>query len=282
MSTKHWFILALVTVLGASPALTQAKDTADAAKFQQVMFRVLYEIEEAAGMPHRASKTIKELPKEGRDVLYKSLHDKEGFFQSADSALERIQAVKAKLAADKPAVPDAPKETLTADLTAALYTPNYPPAYSAAYNIVKVLGLTSSNTKACDGVGLEIYEDIHYTAEKVADVTDAICTVAGCDPTGIGCAIVCAFLQAYKEATLLARIPLAACKKHGEGVAAAEIEAAHENTRSIFTNLGTHDGNLATHDAQIKALLTNHQAMLEEVIRLLKTPQGQRDGWNQQ
>ena len=246
-------------------------------EIQQAMSSLLFEIEEAAGIEHKASEALMELNEEGKEALYGSVANKEKFVNSVYKALERIESAN-----------EAPVEEgllLAPSFTTPPYTPNYPPTYSAAYNIAKTLGLTSSNQDRCDGVGLEIFEDVLYAAEKVADVGDAACSVAGCDPSGIGCAIVCGFVEGYKLAVITARIPIDACNKHTEGVNAAEIEAGYENSVGILNDLATALGNQDEILGNQDEILENQKDVLEnqdEIIRLLKTPQGQRPGWNEQ
>jgi hypothetical protein len=243
---------------------------------QQAMSSLLFEIEEAAGIEHKASKAIRELNEEGKEALYDSIDNKEKFVNSAYKALERIESAKEAPVNEALQVPDRSTELLLSPSSTTPYTPNYPPTYSVAYNIAMVLGLTSSNEDRCDGVGLEIYEDILYAAEKLSDIGDAACSVAGCDPTGVGCAIVCGVVETYKLAVLTARIPIDSCNKHNEGVDAAEIEAGYEN--SVLTL-----NDLATALENQEAILENQKSSLvnqEEIIRLLNTPQGQRPDWN--
>ena len=108
---------------------------------------------------------------------------------------------------------------------------------------------------------------------------------------------------------------LTACEVQTGNVDSAEIEAAYENTRTIlyevndetkFTDdneLAAHEtaiknaisahetaikGVIAKHDAEIKAQLsliqdslTQQNAKLDKIIKLLKTPQGKRPDWNE-
>jgi len=249
---------------------------------QRAMSSLLFEIEEAAGIEHKASKAIRDLNEEGKEALYDSVGNKEKFVNSAYRALERIESAKEAPVEDALQVPDV---MLAPSPTTPPYTPNYPPTYSAAYNIALALGLTSSNQDRCDGVRLEIFEDVLYAAERVADVGDAACSVAGCDPTGIGCAIVCGLVEGYKLVVITAKIPIDACDKHTEGVNAAEIEAGYENSVGILNDLATALGNQDEILGNQDEILENQGDVLEnqdEIIKLLKTPQGKRPGWNKQ
>lgn len=278
---------------------------------QQGMSGILYEIEQAAGIGHEASEGISRLDEQSKKALYDAVDDKAKFINAVNSAMQRIEAAKtAPLEAPESSTVPAPEAS-----AATPFTPNYPPTYSAAYNIVKTLGLTSSNEERCDGVGLEIYEDTFYAAEKVADVGDAACTLAGCDPTGIGCAIVCGVVETYKLAVLVAKIPLDSCDKHSAGVDSAEVEAGYENSTGTLDDLSASLSNQNTilnnqnvillnqqnfttildNQAIIinnqntillnqQGSLANQEAILEnqdEIIRLLNTPQGKRPVWNE-
>ena len=60
----------------------------------------------------------------------------------------------------------------------------------------------------------------------------------------------------------------------------AHLDAAFNRAEDNFL-LGTHiHDDLATHDTDIKSLLSEIAANQREIIKLLKTPQGKRPGWN--
>lgn len=247
---------------------------------QHAMFNILFQIEVAAGIEHKASKAINELPEEGKQALYDSVDNKEKFVKSVNKSLERIKSAKETLDKQVLQVPDRSIEPLSASTP---YDPNYPPESSVAYNIAKGLSLTTSHKDRCDGTGLEIYENAFYAAEKLADAGDAVCTGAGCDPTGLICLGACLVVEGYKLAVLTARVPLDACDKHGSGVDAAEIEAGYENSvralNSFSTVLANQD-NILKNQVDILANQGRSIGNQEEIIRLLKTPQGRRPDWN--
>lgn len=234
-------------------------------KISQSMAKILYEIEQASGRDHQVSQRIKELDEQGQQILYNAVHNKEKFVNSADKALQRIDAVKKssviyiyppagtqKKVEPLPVIP--PLKTP--------FSPSYPSESSAAYNIAKALGLTGSNQERCDDSKLEVYEDILYIAEEAGDIGDAVCTVAGCDITGVGCALACGLVEGFKLTVRLAKVPSDACEKHGAGVNEAEIQAGHKNSISILENQ--------------KIIVDNQKT----IIKLLLTPQGRRPGWN--
>ena len=60
----------------------------------------------------------------------------------------------------------------------------------------------------------------------------------------------------------------------------AHLDAAFFRAEDNF-DLGNHiHDNLETHDSDIKALLGQIIANQMEIIKLLKTPEGRRPGWN--
>ena len=274
MKRVSTIIIVCVLFMTAQPIYAE---TYTPEEVQQAVATLLYEIEEAAGLEHEASDAIYNLTEERKKTLYGSVKNKKEYMDSAYKALDRIQSAKAASKQEANILQDATEDTLLA-LTPPTppYTPNYPPTYSAAYNIVKTLGLTSSNEDRCDGVGLEIYENIFYAAEDLAAVGDAACSFIGCDPTGVACAIACGVVEGYKLAVLAARIPSDSCNKHNEGVNAAEIEAGYENSVAALNDLSTSLENQ-------KYIMANQEKSLQnqkKIIRLLKTPQGKRPGWN--
>jgi hypothetical protein len=100
------------------------------------------------------------------------------------------------------------------------------------------MGLTSSAQDRCDTAALADKFSTWDTLREVADDADIACVVAGCDPTGIACATVCALVEAAKLAGKIALRPLELCEVHDANVDSAEIEGAYENSLSIFTEVG--------------------------------------------
>jgi hypothetical protein len=82
-----------------------------------------------------------------------------------------------------------------------------------------------------------------------------------------------------------------ACEAYYDG---QELEASYLRLGHLHEDLEDHESSLDGHDGDIKALIAQLQAVQgqhgemleailanqEEIIELLKTPQGQRDGWN--
>ena len=144
----------------------------------------------------------------------------------------------------------------------------------------------------------------------------AIAAQAACDSASLGVELVaCPAAGAAWALDNASQELLTACEVQTGNVDSAEIEAAYENTRTIlyevndetkFTDdneLAAHEtaiknaisahetaikGVIAKHDAEIKAQLsliqdslTQQNAKLDKIIKLLKTPQGKRPDWNE-
>ncbi len=264
---------------------------------QQTMSSILLKIENAAGLDHKASNGIRELDEEGKKLLYDSVDNKDKFVNSAHKALKRIESARAAdpIIQDAPIMQDTSGVALSTAADLDLTTP-YPPNYTAsvAFGIALGLGLTPSIDQRCDGLGLEIYESAYYAAEKLSESADAVCTGAGCDPTGIICIGACVITEGLRLAVLAAKVPLDACDKHSASVDAAELEAGYENSVGILNDINStaHDNNrsfsviLDNQKVVIEnqgKILKNQEDFLEnqeEIIRLLNSPQGQRPSWN--
>lgn len=321
----------IFTSLLSTPAMAQ-NGAQTPLEMKRVMYNLLYQIEQATGLEHRASSAINNLDEDGRQLLFDSISDKKQFTKSARAAMRGIDTAQA------PTGEAVPK--LESGLS---YSPDYP--VTAAYLFAQALGLTSSPDQRCGGDGLENYRSFLTGFEEGFYAAEALCVVAGCDPTGIVCATACIPFETVGVALHYAKLPIAACEVHEGNVNAAEIEAGFENTVSLLTDvdalatdldgletrlanhnnlliyhddrlynhdnrltahdnrlvshdnhLTAHDGNLAahdshladheiqlgTHDADIKALLTTVLGNQQEVIKLLKTPQGKRPGWRKE
>lgn len=182
--------------------------------------------------------------------------------------------------------------------TVASFPPDYPPD-SGAYkdNILDTItgfGITASNTNRCDATEWGEYVGVWWPLNTAFDAVDGACVVAGCDPTGVVCAVLCTVLEVAKAALKIAAMPLEACNVHQSAIDGAEVEAAYENSIQILELLDAHDtaiqSALSTHDREIKQLLAALQQGIDannakldlvlarqlEVIRLLITPEGRR------
>lgn len=155
----------------------------------------------------------------------------------------------------------------------------------------------------CPPVGVRHADLTVLISEQALFVALAVKELAsrGCDQTAFGAntSLACIVSDVLYLGFLEAHTLLTFCNAT---VDSAEIEGAFERTADIFANLNEHNANLslhdanldehdanidldlATHDADIKALLDGLQGAVDEntqrlgdVIRLLHTPQGQRE-----
>lgn len=299
MKTERIFVFSLLITLTAfcsGPVLALDEDPGPA-EIQEAMVNALYSIEEVAGLEPEASQAMAELDYKVVELLFSSLQYKSEFVASAEQVVDRIQRAQ-------DAMPDMP------DFSASkAFSPNYPTG--ASYSVALLFGLVDSPDDRCGGEAFEVYEAVLAGAEAAMAIGEAACSVGGCDPTGIGCAIVCGAVEVVKLAVLTARIPLDACAAHSVGVDSAEIEADFENGLSILGSLDSQndaieeianaladhdaniDGDLAAHDARIRTQLNTHdseiKAMIqdvltnqEEIIKMMKTPEGRIPGWKKE
>jgi hypothetical protein len=153
----------------------------------------------------------------------------------------------------------------------------------------------------CNEHAEAIERENHRNLHELAIAAQAACDTAGAAP--LVQVIAC---PAAGTAWLLDNASqelLTACEVHTGNVDSAEIEAAYENSRTVLYELGdetkfTDDGELATHESNIKGAISAHdaeikeqltliqdqltqqQAKLDKIIKLLNTPQGKRPNWN--
>ena len=300
MNAKRAVVFFLLTSFCSAPVFAKGVGAHDPAEIQMLMSALLYEIEEAVGLEHKASVAIDELDEEGRQILFDSVADKEKFSQDVHAAMQRIQSAKAM----SPEPSSGISEVSTLKLAGSMpYTPDYPPTDNVSYEVARTFGLTSSPDQRCSGSGLETYRTVALTAKETIDRADAACELAGCDPIVVFCLSICGAVESVKLAIYVANIPLDACEAHDANVNAAEIEAGFENTVSILKDLGAHatdldnhdqnlmnhdtrlvnhDDHLTTHDTDVKAMLTGVLGNQKEIIKLLKTPPGRRPGWKKE
>jgi hypothetical protein len=307
---KYLFISSLILTFFAAPVTAEQEGASNAAEVQKAFYNIIATIEEAAGLEPKASILIANMSDEAVEEVYGSLENQEQLIISAQQIMDRVESTKVALA-EKEVVPTEKLDSNMLELSSTgSFPPNYPSTQSTAYAFLSLLGLIDSVDDRCGGDGFENYKSALVGAEKAMVVADSICTVVACDPTGIGCAIYCGAVKVAELAVLTARLPIDACKEHEGGVDSAETEAGFENSVSILNDLAANDSaikdleqQLSTHDSDINQQLSTHdsdikqqisdldatmnqrldqvEAQLEKIIRLLRTPQGRRPGWNE-
>jgi hypothetical protein len=300
-------LLVAVPFAAAAPAV-QAQATGPA-ELKQAMVRVLEGIEAATGREPRASQGIAALSDDVFADLYGEM-DAEPFIFAARRITDRMDVARSAWARGEfePATAD----DLTAAWAAASspYSPAYPDA-TPYYAYLRLLGIIDSADDRCEAEWLTYYGAFVFGAQETLNYFERMCAMATCDPVGFVCAAFCIPVETAKIALMAAREPLDLCDNHAKGVDSAEIEAGYENTKRILADLAAqesavdaftaalaaHDANidgdlaahdarlhaqLATHDTDIKALIARLLANQAEIIKLLKTPEGRRPGWNRE
>lgn len=266
-------------------------------QFRQLLIDFMQGIEEAAGLNNNASQAISASSDETIQILYDSWKNKEQFIDSVQKILNRIQMVKNMTGSGHPVTP----KTFSTP-----YSPGYPMGYPYAY--LTLLGIIDSPDDRCSAYWLELYRSAIAGAEVSLYFFERLSAIAQCDPTGIICVSFAIPVETAKLIVQTAKVPLALCDAQDKGVDSAEIEAGYENTVTILSDLvvqasttgniasalAAHDAHidgdlaalslkienqLAAHDTAIKILLQNILANQAEIIKLLKTPQGRRPGW---
>lgn len=202
-----------------------------------------------------------------------------GAFKNYGDRLERLDSSIQKVVtvgADKSLV--APSLITTTDANSVSLTP---PAYFDG-GIVGILCKVPDATKGVrNDTEIILNAKIALGAAKsawagveVACGLDAVALASG----GLG-TVVCA---AIAVAVAAAEEVLDAMLRCDATVDEAHLDATFKRAEDNFI-LGTHiHENLDTHDTDIKELLSEIAANQREIIKLLKTPQGQRPGWNKE
>jgi hypothetical protein len=203
------------------------------------------------------------------------------------------------------------------DLPVALYgnrpvPPNYPGRDDLTFIALKALGLVTNPGDRVQGTfAWRVYEGVLATLEPFLFTYRQAVAIAACDPTGAACLIATPILAACEVSYHVAAIPSEMVKNWESWLDSAENEAAWKNSALLLgdlashdsrildklsgqdaavSDLGTalalHDGRLATHDQEVKALINQLGARLLanqlEIIKLLKTPEGRRPGFGKE
>lgn len=293
-----------------SDSLAQV-DVSDPEAFRDVMLKLITTLEEAIGREPRTSQAIREMSNEQVGLWHSYIEEPERFFVGAEIVLSHIEESRSRIAMGP---------GRSSGAVGAPFPPDYPPetgVYGVSIFVpLQALGLVDSADDRCDSQVFAGFWDA-YVAGKVAAavagvavrVADAACAVIACEPIGFACAIACAItevatgvLETAVDALDLLEVPITLCAIQDGNVDGAEIEATYENSVNTLNDLAAHDtnidGDLAAHDANIDGDLAAHDARMigrmdtldatlaiilanqEEIIRLLKTPQGKRPGWN--
>jgi hypothetical protein len=267
-------------------------------QFRNTMVELLEGIEEASGLNDDASRAFIEATPEDIETIYGFWGYKNLFFEAVPNVVEQIELAKERSLTRKlfdPKTETASKLMQPSAASSPVY-PDYPTG--AAYTLLEALGLVSVPGQRCGGQALENYKAAMFGAETAIFLGEAACSAAGCDPSGAICISICGPVELVKIGVEAAVLPLKLCKDLDGDIDSAEISADYENGVSILSDLATHDGNLSLHDTRMESQLSIHDGEIKdkldiimgnqdtiianqtEIIKLLKTPEGKRPGWN--
>lgn len=309
--------LLLLVMFYSNPVNAQETSAYSPAELRQVMSNVLAGIEKATGIEPKASKAISEISDEAVEKIFNSIGDKEKFMTSAQQIIYRIESAGAGLAAGAAGVPKASVLMTQSTPYPPNYPPegSVPFAYLYLLGLVQTVddrcdgeGLEIYKAVLAGAETAMVY------AEGACKIANAICTAFACVPAAclIPCVpgeALCIATEGANLAVITATIPIKLCDAQEAAVNSAEIEAGYENGVKILGDLGSqgntldnlvnalgaHDANidgdlvahdnriknqLSKHDTDIKGLLSTILANQKEIIKLLKTPEGKRPGWN--
>jgi hypothetical protein len=312
--------LLLFVMFYSNPVNAQETGAYSPAELRQVMTNVLAGIEKATGSEPKASKAISEISNEAVETIFNSMGDKEKFISAAQQILNRIDSAGAGPTVAAAGVSKAPLRIQGSSNTTPFppnYPPegSVPFAYLSLLGLVQAVddrcdgeGLEIYKAVLAGAETAMVY------ADGACKIANAICTATACVPAAclIPCIpgeALCIATEAANMAVITAKIPIKLCDAQEAAVNSAEIEAGYENGVTTLGALGSqgdtidnlvnalaaHDANidgdlaahdnriknqLSTHDTDIKGLLSTILANQAEIIKLLKTPEGRRPGWN--
>lgn len=245
MSLKRFSGLVLVFFFCSSPVFTFAQTSSqNSSYFKKVLYELLVSMEMVAGIEPKASSEVLQSSDEEIEALFGLIRDKEGFFAAAKRIRDYIESGSTPILDDSSVV----QEKLPAS-PQALGSEPFPPDYpsnSGLYNDkivaeLKLYGLLSSAQERCNSTALSDYWSIWWEAYSAATIGDFVCNVAGCDPTGIACGIICGISNTAMGAVFVAQRPVDLCNFHDANIDSAELQAGFENSVSIINNLNEHD-----------------------------------------
>jgi hypothetical protein len=308
---KFWqsIIITSLTFLMLQPVVASAEEVS-LAEYQDLMLRfsIIMGAEDLTAQ-------LAALTYEEWQQLYDATPSK-GDLPKAITDLEKLAqdaAAKSGIYAEGPMTPQAIDPSIA---VAGEFEPRYPDLstsgsywlyiYPSIYLFLPDGDEAGFQDDRCNEHAEAIARGAHIVAHGLAIAAQVTCD-ASPDIVSIG---TCALSGTAWGVDFAAEEILVACEVQTGNVDSAEIEAAYENTRTILdeanymstilddeTNF-TDDDELAAHESaikntmssqhralnkkltEIKNQLDQQQAQLDEIIRLLNTPQGKRPSWN--
>ena len=270
LKLRSLIILPIVAALYVIPAAAQQDTFYGYEEFRDRMVDLLFDIETVTGQENGASNAFAEASPEVMEEIYKNWVGKKHFFSTSQQINSQIESSKDRfaeeqlLAAQK--LPEIPQQSATTVPA----IPDYPySGNSASFVILKTLGFIGYMGQRCGGDLFMYYEGAIIGANITTIITDAACSVAGCDPTGIGCAVVCIADKVLALAVQTMAAPIEHCKNLDGNIDSAEISADYLNGVSILNDVGEQDEllegiieALADHDSDVFSFLSNHDLYL--------------------
>ncbi len=246
----------------------------DRIEFRERLMEWALASERALGPGMQLSEKIAALSDEQLALWLSSIADPNAFLDSTERVVRRLREARPRRGEHAAKGTGAPPTTLGATTLTTPYPPDYPPA-SGPYNDVILgaitgFGIAASATDGCDASDWGSYVAVWWPLNKAIDTLEGACVVAGCDPTGIACAVACGVLETAKIALKVAAVPLEACDVHGGAVDGAEIEATYENTLGLVGDVAHVHGDLAAHDASISSQIAAHDASIQALLATLQ------------
>ena len=185
LNVRHSIVFWLLIALGSSPAVSNEAGAYSAAEVRQAMFNAIAAIEEAAALEPTASQGIAAMSDGLVGMLFSSMENNEQFVESTWRIVDGIESARTE---SQGSAASAGLQPLLSSSSTAPFPPDYPSTQSVNFATAMALGLISSTDERCGGEGLENFESFLAGAKGTLAVAEAACSVAGCDPTGIGCA----------------------------------------------------------------------------------------------
>jgi hypothetical protein len=297
---------------GVDPAELYQEQNIQAAEVQMAMYDMVKTIEMTLSLDSKASDKILN----GDPAMWGMMNNKSQVLRAAQDF--RKFRTSGLVSRQQPLSSTPPK--LMTQFGTAAFEPNYP-LPDVNYTVMLAFGMvtfpiTSERTNPAgwltgvlpppyDQLGWTAYVSAVKSAGEALAIAQFACTVGTCFP--LACAFVCGPVEIAAAAYQILSIPLKCADAWDAQIDSAEIQAAYENARIVLGDLAaeasalaTHDAwvrakmleitgsgtalaeNLAVHDAWVKAMLGTIVANQNEIIKLLKTPEGMRPGWKKE
>lgn len=209
-----------ILILGTG-ATAQAQEVGPG-KFREGMIAWAWASEQVFQPGEPVADKIAALSNEQIEIWLSMIEDPDAFLTSLDRVVEQLQGQIPGTSRTPPV------ETLTPTTLTTSFTPDYPPG-SEPYRSVILGGIATfgiggaSNTDRCSASDWGNYVAVWWPLNKAIDAFEVSCIMAGCEPTGVACLVVCGMLETAKLVLKVAAVPLEACDVHQGAIDGAEI-----------------------------------------------------------